>query len=229
MPRVNSSLPRLAVLLGLAGAACNNTTGATPATQDDATVLDSQLGDATPDVPPDVIPDAAADVPTSACAPVYTGSIPGATLDLSQTPCVFSISAAKGVFSLPYKIHVASAQKLSVPATNGCNATPTPETGAVVLETVVAGGGQKWCVCDVGLCQVQTPPFTPTIPGDYTVDFTWDGKNWFGPSDTGNQPGPAFPTGTYEFRVSIAGKHQHEDGTTVPFAATAVLPIELVP
>lgn len=227
--------------------ACGTTAGSTPVTLDDASSTDSQISgtdaaadalpdtvqDAAPDVAPDVLPDGgpdtAADIPTVACAPVYSGSVPGATLDLSGTPCSFSISAAKGHFPLGYAIHVTSAEKVSIPGPNGCNPQLLAEHGGLAFNEEVAGGTQKWCLCDVGLCQVVKPPFTPTLPGNYTIAFDWDGNNWYGPSDTGNKPGPAFTAGNYVYTVSIKGEHQKGDGNTEAFSATASLPITLTP
>ena len=42
--------------------------------------------------------------------------------------------------------------------------------------------------------------------GTYTHSFTWDGRNWNGPSDTGQPKGPAFPPGTYTLTVTVHGK-----------------------
>ena len=58
------------------------------------------------------------------------------------------------------------------------------------------------------------------------MPFTWDGNNWYGPSDTGNKPGPAFPPGAYTFSVSVSGD---VEGGTAPFTAVAKLPITLTP
>ena len=182
----------------------------------------------TPDSTPDV-PDSAPDVPVTACAPTYEGSIPGATLDLSKTPCKFSISAAKGVFDLGYQVNVASAEKFSVGSNFGCNPQVKDDHGGMAISEEVAGGTQKWCLCDQGLCAPIKPPFTASLPGSYHVTFNWDGNNWYGPSDTGNKPGPAFPPGDYVFTVSISGDHQKADGSVETFSATAKLPITLTP
>ena len=174
--------------------------------------------------------DSSPDVPVSACAPTYEGSIPGAILDLSKTPCAFSISAAKGVFNLGYKLSVESAQKLSVGGDlGGCPPQASSIHGGIATFEQVGGNSQKWCLCDTGLCAPVKPPFTASTPGSYDVAFTWDGMNWSGPSDTGNKPGPAFPAGSYTFSVSVSGEHQLPDGTTETFAAVAKLPITLTP
>ncbi len=242
----------------LACAACGNSTGSTTASTDDAATSDLQISgtdavgtdaisdatsdiangtDAISDAAPDiasgtdaVTADTSPDVPISTCAPTYEGSIPGAQFDLSKTPCAFSISAANGVFNLGYKLTVASAAKLSIGGDlGGCLPQASSIHGGIATFEQVGGNSQKWCVCDTGLCAPVKPPFTASTPGSYDVAFIWDGMNWYGPSDTGNKPGPAFPVGSYTFSVSVSGEHQLPDGTTETFAAVAKLPITLTP
>lgn len=187
--------------------------------------------DTASDIVPDVAPDIIPDVPASACAPTYEGAIPGAVIDLSKTPCTFSISGAKGVFNLPYKLTISSVEKLSIGGNlGGC--PPQAESihgGIATFEVIGGGNSQKWCLCDTGLCAPTTPPFTPSVPGSYSVNFTWDGNNWYGPSDTGNKPGPAFPPGSYVFSVEVKGDHEKADGSVEAFSAVAKLPITLTP
>jgi len=203
----------------------------------DATALDS-AADATAAAGTDAFSDAALDADSAsgtdatatACAPTYTGSIPGAQLDLSMTPCKFSISAAKGVFNLPYGLTISSANTLSMDGTaGGCQPPVSSFHGGIAAAEHVSGGGQSWCLCDVGLCAPTGSPFAATVPGDYATNFAWDGNNWNGPSDTGNKPGPAFPLGSYLFTVTVSGKHQAPDGATQPFSAAASLTIVLSP
>ena len=174
--------------------------------------------------------DVAADVPVTACAPTYEGSIPGAALDLSKTPCSFSIGAAKGVFNLGYRLTVATSEQVSTGGNmGGCPPQASSIHGGIATFEQVDGGNQKWCMCDTGLCQAVEPPFVASTPGSYDVAFTWDGNNFMGPSDTGFKPGPAFPPGNYVFSVTVTGKHQKADGTTETFSAVAKLPIVLTP
>ena len=229
--------------------ACGNSAGLSPVSSDDATTADLQSSstdatgtDATGtdalhvdamDVAPDVADgtDAASpDVSATACAPVYEGAIPGAALDLTKTPCTFSISAAHGVFNLAYGLTISSANTLSLDGTSGgCQPPASAFHGGIAAGEHVSGGGQSWCLCDVGLCAPTGSPFTATVPGSYMVNFTWDGNNWNGPSDTGNKPGAAFPPGSYVFTVNVSGKREAPDGAIQPFSAAATLPIVLTP
>jgi hypothetical protein len=169
-----------------------------------------------------------------ACEVQYSGGIPGAKLDLSKTPCVFSIAKAGGKFPLPYSIVVKDATPLWNTDPNAGQCPPQNVFGGVATFVTVDGIGdgtpQEWCLCDVGKC---APPkditYSDTTPGTYSHDFLWDGKNFGGPSDTGQQPGPAFPPGVYTFKVKSQGLFKHGDGTEDAYTATATLQIQLNP
>ena len=48
--------------------------------------------------------------------------------------------------------------------------------------------------------------------GSHTTDqIPWDGRNWYGPSDTGNREGAAFPPGTYTIALSATGTYDNVD------------------
>lgn len=187
----------------------------------------------------DVVGDGGKDAGTGdtgpfACEVKYEGAIPGAKLDLSKTPCVFSISQAGGTFALPYDVIVKAATPLWNTDPNAGQCPPQNVFGGVAtfvtLEGLGDGTPQKWCLCDVGLC---APPkdisYTATTPGTYTHAFTWDGKNFQGPSDTNQQPGAPFPPGQYTLTVKSQGLFQHADGAEDAYTATATLQILLQP
>lgn len=151
----------------------------------------------------------------SDCADKAQGDLPpGVSLSLEPWTkgCTFSIAAAAGKFAMPYKVSVAAGTQTQVwnkPATAG-NCAASELHGGLATWVVITGsnGGatQQWCLCDTGLCAPPKPTFAPVAAGSYVVPFSWDGNNWFGPSDTGNKPGPAMPPGTYTFKVRLVGE-----------------------
>ncbi len=85
-------------------------------------------------------------------------------------------------------------------------------SGLIVFEQLT-GGGQNYCRCDEGLCA--GPDLTPrTIAaGATTAAFEWTGRNWYGPSDTGNPLGEPFPAGIYTLQASAIGRVDGADFT----------------
>lgn len=69
----------------------------------------------------------------------------------------------------------------------------------------IHGGGHSYSLLDVGLAP--DPDFSthPIVKGNYEFEFTWDGTNWTGPSDTDAPKGPPFPPGEYVLEVRVAG------------------------
>src|SRR6185503_6625777 len=100
--------------------------------------------------------------------------------------------------------------------------TPGP-SGLYTFEKL-SGDGQSYCLCDGGKCAPPTNVPITLKAGTYPSSFTWDGKNWSGPSDFGNPKGPPFPAGSYTLDVSATGTSA---GTA--FNVFVNLPITLVP
>ena len=94
---------------------------------------------------------------------------------------------------------------LVIPWSQDAGNCDTPEASGLILFEDLNGNAERYCVCDQGLCG--SPPLVPaTIPAGQTPGaFTWTGRNWWGPSDTGNPLGDPFPAGTYTLEVSAIG------------------------
>jgi hypothetical protein len=162
------------------------------------------------------------------CVTSGSSSLPGVTIDFPAQRCSFTLAEASAGITFHYDVIVAM---------DGISVVPQPEdaggcdsagpSGLIPLSTV-SGGGQSYCLCDVGFCA--PPSMTPVTlaMGTYPDSFTWDGKNWGGPSDTGNPKGPAFPPGHYTLTVSAKGQVEMP-GPAAPFVVTGTLDIEITP
>jgi hypothetical protein len=112
------------------------------------------------------------------------------------------------------------------------------------VATRIEGGGQRFCLCDqgppFGFCDLSDggvgylynadgsaacDPITiskgvrhltwPSYsPGDTAVLVPWHGRNWSGPSDTGERERDPFPPGDYALVVTLAGRLATDAGTT---------------
>src|SRR5437764_27225 len=77
----------------------------------------------------------------------------------------------------------------------------------------IAGNGQQYCLFDFGLGAPAKEMAKTIKKGTYPLSFTWEGRNWSGPSDFNNPKGKSFPAGEYTLSVTIHGKIMTESGT----------------
>ena len=85
------------------------------------------------------------------------------------------------------------------PGVQSC-ARPKSGLGIYVLEQIKSDAGVVYCVCDEGLCQ-QASVTHGAVPGRGELSFPWDGRTWFGPSDTNTPEGPLVAPGDYVFSI----------------------------
>jgi hypothetical protein len=79
-----------------------------------------------------------------------------------------------------------------------------PDAAGLIVGYTISGGGQRYCLCDQGLCAPRAF-MTSAAAGNYYHQIAWDGRNWNGPSDTGNAEGAPFPPGTYTVTLTATG------------------------
>lgn len=174
------------------------------------------------------------------CAPVTSSTLPHVHIVVDATKCTFTLAEAAAKISIPYDLVVDEDVPGFVPTQPYWYGSTAAN---LALQESLGGGGQGYCLCDQGLPYPQCPLDdgglgSPdggatgacgevTIPaGTYHRVFTWDGRNWTGPSDTDNPEGPPFPAGDYAFDVSTQVGSIGDAGA---LGAEARLPIRLVP
>jgi hypothetical protein len=157
----------------------------------------------------------------------FTGGsdLAGVTIEFPEpVRCSYTLAEAAAGITIPYDVVIAMDVDgvVSMPQDAGMCQSPGA-SGLAVFERL-NGNGQGYCLCDVGLCPGMTMSVTLRA-GRYHQAFKWDGRNWGGPSDTGNPEGPPFPAGAgYVLLLSAKGAVQ---GT--PFNVQASLSITLTP
>jgi len=181
-------------------------------------------------------PAAHADPPPStgpACNGAALSTLPGVSIEFPDDRCSFSAAEVAAGITIKYTVVVANTLSVSpVPLDAGHCDQPDPEFGLTPLAKLW-GQNQQYCLCDVGGCfqEGAHDPTTVVPAGRYDRAMTWTGKNWNGPSDTGNQPGAAFPVGTYTFTVTAQGHWIAAADTPndTPFTVTADRTITVTP
>jgi hypothetical protein len=164
-------------------------------------------------------------MPFGGCAVTGESSLPGVSIAFRMpVNCTFTVAQALAGIAIPYDVVVTNdvAGVILTPQNAGGCGLPG-NSGLIVFEQL-AGNGQSYCLCDTGLCGPASLPPVTLRAGSYAGAFSWDGKNWNGPSDTGNPKGAPFPPGTYTLTVRATGT-----GGGSTFVVSATLAIRLTP
>lgn len=166
-----------------------------------------------------------ADIDPAVCEFTSDGTLKGVTIDLSGNSCVYSMADVAAGISLHYRIVVE--QELHDVVSRPLDAGQCDDLGPSGLRTLekIHGNDQTYCICDSGLCMEPQEGVT-LVPGEYSDTFSWDGRNWNGPSDTEAPKGAAFPPGQYTLVVRAEGRYGKLQSD---FAVTATMKIHLEP
>jgi len=107
-----------------------------------------------------------------------------------------------------YTVTLDHAVTFTLPGSGGaCGACfgNAPNVGSL-LDVRVGGGADssvRYCSCDKGCCVPTTAHAVRLEAGTTQGTLDWPGKEWDGPSDTGNQPGAPFPPGSYFVTLNL--------------------------
>lgn len=139
-----------------------------------------------------------------------SSNLPGVSIQFADAPCTFSLAQAAAGIHVAYQVVVAQTLSRVHPTPGDAGHCQAPGASGLIVGFSFDGGGQRYCLCDTGLCPATTFTTTPAAgTTDATID--WDGRNWSGPSDTGNPEGAAFPVGTYQLTLTAAGTWDDPD------------------
>ncbi len=125
--------------------------------------------------------------------------------------CSFTQAEALAGIDIAYQVVTKAAVDSVFPEPLDQGGCSTPDdSGLIVFEELdsTTGGTEHYCLCDTGLCAA-TEPEAVTVPaGTFDKTFQWGGRDFNGPSDTGQEPGAAFPPGLYVLRLSATGQQE---------------------
>ena len=141
--------------------------------------------------------------------------------------CRWSIDKVREGIEIPYEVVVEQKVGGVIPHTNRADSCDRPGDSGLITSAEFTGNDQRWCRCDSGLCTGPEDEPVTLEPGTYRNTIEWEGRNWTGPSDTGNPKGEPFPPGTYELSVLATGERVYPDAKS-PFELEATMEIELI-
>jgi len=172
--------------------------------------------------------DATAPVDAPPCPATSESDLAGAHIVIDSPRCVFTLAEARAGIAIGYRVIIDAAVPGVVARAGDAGNCGAPDGSGLIPFESLAGDGQRYCLCDTGLCAPPSSTPRTLVAGTYAHTFTWDGTNWSGPSDTGNPKGAPFPAGAYTLSVSAAGSAT-SDGSMTPFTVRGTLAITLVP
>lgn len=113
-------------------------------------------------------------------------------------------NVAKGI-KIEYKVIVKKDCEGVIARPYGPSFAEPPGPSGLHPRERISGMGEMYCLFDKGLGQPPREVVRLLKRGTYLHSFAWEGRNWSGPSDTGNPKGKPFPAGTYDVRVTMNG------------------------
>lgn len=165
------------------------------------------------------------------CKPISTSTsnLNGVAIVFPEGDCTATLAQVAAGLKIPYQIDIGSSVEGVVALPSDAGQCDKPDGSGLIPFASVEGDGQKWCICDSGLCM--GPDKTPKTlaAGSYDSSFTWDGVNWWGPSDFGNPKGKPFPVGAYTISVKAKGYRVDAGKGQIPFEVVGTRIVILTP
>jgi hypothetical protein len=118
-----------------------------------------------------IVPDAESD---PSCVRGGSSTLPGVRIDFCTSRTTFSLAEAAAGVTVPYRL-VADQEVTGVYTRQrddgGCG---QPGASGLILLAVLSGNGQRYCLCDIGLCRVPPSDIQTTVLPDHLNDGRWD-------------------------------------------------------
>jgi hypothetical protein len=165
------------------------------------------------------------------CDGPASSDLPGVSLTFPSAPCAFTLAQVAAGITIAYDETIASPVGGVHPVQGDAGGCQAPDDAGLIVSYQIAGGGQSYCICDQGLCAPASFA-TDLAVGTHARSIPWDGRNWNGPSDTGNAEGLPFPAGTYTLTLTAKGTRAVASGdasATTAFTVTATRFLTITP
>ena len=131
--------------------------------------------------------------------------LPGVSINFTTTRTTWTTAETANGLQIEYVVSIAEDVEAVHPETQDAGWCGDPGPSGLILFEDLRGNGQRYCLCDYGLCLEEPVEFRTLPKGTYPGTFYWEGRNWTGSSDTMRPKGDAFPPGRYTLTVSAIG------------------------
>ncbi|MBT9557145.1 MAG: hypothetical protein IV100_13995 [Myxococcales bacterium] len=163
--------------------------------------------------------------PKRPCAATVQSSLNGVSIVVTAPVCEFTLAEARKGIALPYEVHVTEPVEVR-PSPQDAGGCGQPDAAGLIVFERLEGKGLIYDAYDTGLCPGRQRPWATIAPTVHRDSFTWDGRAWRGPSDTGQPKGEAFTPGTYTLTLKAIGTRRQGESEG-PFEVETSVPITL--
>ena len=133
-----------------------------------------------------------------------SSNLPGVQLAFPDQPCSYTAAEVAAGIEIAYDEVITAAVADLSPTQATPEAARSRTTRASSSATGSRARGRATASATPASAR-RRRPVTTTVVGTHTRQIPWDGRNWYGPSDTGNREGAAFPPGTYTITLTATG------------------------
>jgi hypothetical protein len=165
---------------------------------------------------------------SASCQMQTTSSLPGVSIEFNTSDCNYMLAEAAAGITVDYEVIVEADISSVFPQPQDGGGCGQPGPSGLILFEDLSGGGERYCLCDQGNCPGPSGDPVTVVQGVHPASFTWDGRNWGGPSDFDAPKGDPFPAGDYILTVSAVGMFD-DAGTQAPFQVDGTFLIHLLP
>lgn len=187
------------------------------------TVLLLVAASCSPHEPSFVEPRKAPEASPPSCAGTGSSNLPGVRIVFPDQPCTFSLAQAAAGIRIVYDVVIDAPLAGVVSRPQDAGGASRPGKSGLNPQEILEGNGQRYCMCDTGLGPDEES-VVDLVAGTFPCAFEWTGRNWSGPSDTGNRMGAPFPAGSYTLCINAVGSYRGAD-----YWVKASRPVQLTP
>lgn len=155
----------------------------------------------------------------SVCIGTSQSTLPGVSFVFDRQPCERSLGEAVAGFDISYVVDIEAVVPTVAPRSQDSGGCEQPGASGLTVHAQFGDSPHVYCECDTGLCPSDPQPPVDLQPGTFADHVHIQARDWNGPSDTGIEPGEAFPAGNYDVILSATGTVVVE-ASTWPFTVS---------
>lgn len=137
------------------------------------------------------------------------------TIEFPERQYTFSLAEVAQGVEFPYTITIHRDLPGALASPQDIGSASGPGSSGLHPSVIIHGNGQEYALRDVGRAVPHEPEPRTIQRGTFQERFSWDGRNWNGPSDYMAPKGPPFPPGSYTLTARISLRRSTATGSEI--------------